>query len=74
MKKNPLNMRKCPHEVKKFLQKMRITVLFVLLFCFYAEASSQKVSLKVKNMNLYTVLQQSNRSSHAIRCRLYETG
>ncbi len=58
MKKNPLNMRKCPHEVKKFLQKMRITVLFVLLFCFYAEASSQKVSLKVKNMNLYTVLQQ----------------
>lgn len=58
MKKNPLNMRRSPHEVKKILQKMRITVLFVLLFCFYAEASSQKVSLRVKNMNLYTVLLQ----------------
>lgn len=58
MKKNPLNMRRSPHEVKKILQKMRITVLFVLLFCFYAEASSQKVSLRVKNMNLYMVLLQ----------------
>lgn len=58
MKKNPLNMWRSPHEVKKILQKMRITVLFVMLFCFYAEASSQKVSLNVKNMNLYTVLLQ----------------
>ena len=56
MKKNPLNMRKFPHGIKKILQKMKFTLLFVLLFCFYAEASSQKVSLKVKDMNLYSVL------------------
>ena len=29
-----------------------------MLFCFYAEASSQKVTLKVKNMDLYSVLLQ----------------
>ena len=58
MKKNPLITREYPCEVKKILRKMRITLLFVLLFGFYAEASSQKVTLKVKDMNLYTVLLQ----------------
>ena len=58
MKKNPLITREYPCEKKKILGKMRITLLFVLLFGFYAEASSQKVTLKVKDMNLYTVLSQ----------------
>ncbi|WP_303178582.1 SusC/RagA family TonB-linked outer membrane protein [uncultured Butyricimonas sp.] len=58
MKKKPLITREYPCEVKKILRKMRITLLFVLLFGFYAEASSQKVTLKVKDMNLYTVLLQ----------------
>ena len=58
MKKNPLNTREFPCEVKKILRKMRITLLFVLLLGFYAEASSQKVTLNMKNTNLYSVLQQ----------------
>lgn len=58
MKKNPRSMRIPPHGVKKFLHQMKFTLLFVMLFCFYAEASSQKVTLKVKNMDLYSVLLQ----------------
>ena len=74
MKKNPRSMRIPPHGVKKFLHQMKFTLLFVMLFCFYAEASSQKVTLKVKNMDLYSVLLQlKNQTGVRILCRLHKT-
>lgn len=69
MKKNPRNIREYPCEVKKILKKMRITLLLVLLFGFYAEASSQKVTLKVKNhepLHGFTAIKKSNRSPYVI--------
>ncbi|MBC5619871.1 SusC/RagA family TonB-linked outer membrane protein [Butyricimonas sp. NSJ-56] len=44
--------------MKIFLSKMKFSLLFLMLFCSYTEVFSQKVTLEVKNMDLYTVLLQ----------------
>ena len=59
MKKNPPNVWVRPHCVKKMLQVMKLTLLFVMLFFFSASAFTQRVSLLVKaETTLNEVLKQ----------------
>ena len=58
MKKKSHDVWVFPHWFKKMWLKMRCIFLFLFLCCFSAVASSQKVTLKLQDASLATVLQQ----------------